>query len=120
MCEAKKGSVPTFETSRGKSIIDITLSNCLASERIKNWEVDTSLSFSDHKYILFDYNNLHKEQKFYRNIKRTDWIAFQSSLWNTSDPKHDLTTREGIDAEAEALATTINSALKQTSAFLRI
>ena len=49
---ANKGSTPTFINSRGhESIIDLTITNSLGSDLIKNWKVDLSFSNIFDEYL---------------------------------------------------------------------
>ena len=55
-----EGSTPTWKTSRGESIIDVTLG--LGNiERVKSWVVDTeNFNFSDHRTIVFEIGGIKK------------------------------------------------------------
>jgi hypothetical protein len=68
---------PTFQTLRGKSSIDITLTNMSLCGAIKNWSVLDIESVSDHKYISFEFNETLNEIKYkstYKyNTKKANW-----------------------------------------------
>jgi len=68
------GSEYTFVTSRASSIIDITLVNQWYHQHftVKDWIVDPSLSFSDHKYISFQAGSFQPLLHSYRKIHTVD------------------------------------------------
>lgn len=75
-----RGSEPTFVTSRGQSIIDLTLASFNISNRILNWTVSSEISLSDHRYILFKIKTVQSENSRYRNPRRTDIELYKSTL----------------------------------------
>ena len=89
---ANKGSTPTFINSRGhESIIDLTITNSLGSDLIKNWKVDLSFSNSDHRYITFNIDSKHHiNPRQVRLTKNTDWDIFDEYL--TTNPTSDINT----------------------------
>jgi hypothetical protein len=46
--------IPTFETIRGRSWIDLTLGNNKLAQNIRRWTCGEEESCSDHKLIFFD------------------------------------------------------------------
>ena len=74
------GSEPTFETSRAKSVIDVTALNNMALQKLHllYWEVGAEASRSDHKYITFTLGKYIPVEESYRNLKRADWELFQT------------------------------------------
>ena len=76
------GSTPTFKTCRAESVIDVTLVNQEAYNllQIKNWKVDESISFSDHRYIRFEVSCCEPERKKSRNLAKADWGQFKILL----------------------------------------
>jgi hypothetical protein len=46
--------IPTFETIRGRSWIDLTLCNNILAQNTGRWTCGEEESCSDHKLILFD------------------------------------------------------------------
>ena len=64
LSSANKGSTPTFINSKGhESIIDLTITNSFGSDLIKKWKVDLSFSNSDHRYITFNIDSKHHNNK---------------------------------------------------------
>ena len=74
-------SDPTFESSRGKSWIDLSIAGCNVADRISSWEVSNKETMSLHKSISFCLaaDNAHKESVCF-NYKKTDWDIFNSQL----------------------------------------
>lgn len=81
---ANSGSLPTFESHVGTSIIDLTLFNLELLHLgldINNWLVDNdTYSFSDHKYIRYNIGNYSPILQFKRNIRNVDWALFRTVL----------------------------------------
>jgi len=50
----KETGIPTFETSRGRSWIDLTLCNSKLSQYTRRWTCGEEESCADHKIIFFD------------------------------------------------------------------
>jgi hypothetical protein len=48
-----RGNERTFCNSRRVEVLDITLGTCELLERIKDWEVSSEPSLSDHRHIMF-------------------------------------------------------------------
>ena len=74
-------SDPTFESSRGKSWIDLSIAGCNVAGRIFSWEVSKKETMSFHKSISFclAVENAHQESVCF-NYKKADWDAFNSQL----------------------------------------
>ena len=51
------GATPTFVSSRGKSIIDLTITSGTIGGSVKDWEVIPDLIDSDHRLIKFKINS---------------------------------------------------------------
>jgi hypothetical protein len=78
--------VPTFETIRGRSWIDLTISNNILAKNTRRWTCGEEESCSDHKLILFDIeggtldcNTFIHARKLYL-IKAEDWHQFENKL----------------------------------------
>ena len=48
------GAVPTFQTKRVGTIIDVTLGSSHLQDLVKNWRVDLDFIGLDHHLITFD------------------------------------------------------------------
>jgi len=97
------GAQPTFVTQTRQTIIDITVANNIALQKITNWKVDPSPSLSDHKYIAFDFafKNRHPTPRF--NPRTLDVDLFKKTVESYLDsiPAVDWSTREGLEILAE-------------------
>ena len=78
--------VPTFETIRGRSWIDLTICNNILAQNTRRWTCGEEESCSDHKLILFDIeggtsdcNTFNHARKRYL-IKAEDWGKFENKL----------------------------------------
>lgn len=83
------GSHPTHENAAGgRTFIDVTLTNDKAHSMLKDWEVKTEQTQSDHNLIQFcmerkrsageEQRNTGKRPKF--NIRKADWNKFRQEL----------------------------------------
>lgn len=75
-----RGNEPTFVTSNRREVIDMALSSPNLSTQVKNWQVSSELSASDHKWIRFKLLADKVEAKVYRDPRKTDWNQFLESL----------------------------------------
>lgn len=77
--ENLENSEPTFYTKNGSSWIDVTLTK---NTLITKWNVDTSESLSDHRYITFATNSKVEPPTLRPayNIKQADWNLFMDHL----------------------------------------
>ena len=66
------GSNPTFRTKMREEILDFTLVNRCAWDRLVGWNVSNVLSFSYHLYIRFQVKSrIQNQAKMFRNVLRT-------------------------------------------------
>ncbi len=74
-----QGADNTFETTRGGSIIDVTLVNARALDLdLGGWEVlENPPSLSDHKYIRFNLGGYMPTREKFRNLRKAPWAEFQ-------------------------------------------
>ncbi|GBN68079.1 Retrovirus-related Pol polyprotein from type-1 retrotransposable element R1 [Araneus ventricosus] len=115
----------TFEGSRGRSWIDVTLCNAPLLDNIFKWKVDMEVTSSDHNSISFSlYTGINPSSLKRKNrtrLENLDLAAFRSFLHNSVGKweSPSLLTRTDIDKEIEQLHEAIASAcrdsrLKQT------
>jgi hypothetical protein len=78
--------IPTFETIRGRSCIDLTLCNNILAQKLRGWTCGENESCSDHNLMRFDTetgtkggNAVDLSWKRY-HIKTEDWGKFQKKL----------------------------------------
>jgi ABC-type lipopolysaccharide export system ATPase subunit len=67
-----KGNEPTFVISNRKEVIDWTLVTAKIGYLVTNWHVSDKISLSDHRYIVFQVDDLDVARLTYRNPKRTN------------------------------------------------
>lgn len=93
-----KNSEPTFQNSRGKSWIDLSIvSNNLIRE-VKNWKVLNEPSYSDHKFIkieIFEEAKLQMfkitktgKQRALTDLLKMDWELQSRNLNNVQEVEH--------------------------------
>jgi hypothetical protein len=73
-----RGNYPTCN-SRRVEVIDITLGSCELLERIKDWEVSSEPSLSDHRHIMFKLVGL-VPAGFFRDPRSTNRDSFWADL----------------------------------------
>jgi hypothetical protein len=78
--------IPSFETNRGRSWIDLTLCNSKLTQNVSRWTCGEEESCADHKIICFDIesrsfeeNAKHILRKRY-NTKVDNWGTFERNL----------------------------------------
>jgi hypothetical protein len=74
-----RGNEPTFCNSRRVEVLNITLGSCELLERIKDWEVSSEPSLSDHRHIMFKLVGS-VPASFFRDLKITNWDSFWEDL----------------------------------------
>lgn len=116
-----RGCEPTFVTSRGQSVIDITLATTDISKFIVNWQVSREETMSDHKAISFVLKEGRVLKSQYRNPRLTDRTAFIShldaSLGNSnsySDLHTPIASVQQLDQEADKLQAGLVSAFEKS------
>ena len=115
------GAEPTFETSRAKSHIDITLAHFNLCDLISDWRVSSTDFCSDHKCIEFEINLIQPSPTPVKNWQSTDWTMFESRVLSKGAKWESpmVWTESILDAETEQFTTEIYSALdKSTPSFI--
>ena len=106
-----KGNDYTFETVRGKSIIDITLSCMGLSSYISNWRVNNDHQMSDHKRLEFVLKLKVSDKIAIRNFDRADWKLFKQILGKTRRSFSDQWNKNKLENETLVLERDITKAL---------
>jgi methionine synthase II (cobalamin-independent) len=75
-----KGNEPTSAVSNRKEVIDLTLGTDKIGDLVTNWHVCDEISFSHHRYIVFQVGDLEVTRLAYRNPKRTNWESYWEDL----------------------------------------
>lgn len=74
------GSEPTWVTSRGQTIIDLTLASDMATDLISDWHVSSEASCSDHRRIRFSLAISLDTPEPKRNPRRTNIPEYRKLL----------------------------------------
>ena len=75
------GNKPTFRTKTREEVLDLTLVNRCAWNRVVGWHFSNVPSFSDHMYIRFQVKSrIQKQAKMFRNVRRTCWNKYVNEL----------------------------------------
>jgi hypothetical protein len=92
-----QGHDPAFCISRRWEVIDITLGSFGVLESIKDWEVSSEPSLSDHRHILFKLVGSVPEGLF-RDQRSTNWDSFREDLRGRLEqgPRMDLKDEAGL------------------------
>ena len=72
---------PTFKTKTREEVLNLTLVNQCAWDRVVGWHVSNVPSFSDHMYIRFQIKSrIQKQTKTFRNVYRKCWNKYVNEL----------------------------------------
>ena len=75
------GNKPTFRTKTREKVLDLTLVNRCAWDRVIGWHVSYVPSFSDHMYTRLQIKSrILKQTKMFRNVRRTCWSMYVNEL----------------------------------------
>ncbi|KAF0752822.1 Uncharacterized protein FWK35_00015234 [Aphis craccivora] len=112
-----EGSVPTFQTSMGSAILDLTLASVRVAASISGWKVHENAVTSDHRLITFGYDDIEEgeieKQKGKRfNVRKADWNVFRQRLAE----KRTLVYSHGVDTAA---ATNYVANVSRTLAYVQ-
>ena len=77
------GTEPTFVNSIRSEAIDITIVSSSYRDRVTNWGVSEEISFSDHRYIVFETENVEPPSVLCRNPKKTNWTQYEAGVAET-------------------------------------
>jgi hypothetical protein len=92
-----RGNEPTFCNSRSVEVLDITLGSCELLERIKDWEVSSEPSLSDHRHIMFKLVGSVPASCF-RDLRSTNCDSFREDLESRLEqgPRIDVKDEAGL------------------------
>ena len=110
-----EGDVFTFNTDKGQSIIDVTLSSSNIGRNIKHWKVKDAVTSSDHLSIQFVMQAECAAAPRRFNFRKCDWTKFQEKLEDrcAEDPS-ELWTEADLETEALKLQSDIQEILGGT------
>ena len=92
-----------IRTKTREKVLDLTLVNRYAWNRVVGWHVSNVPSFSDHTYIRFQVKSrIQKQAKMFRNVRRKCWNRCVNELKQKSNertlrPVPVPSSKEGID-----------------------
>lgn len=112
------GCEPTFVTRARREVLDVTFASATLARYIQNWRVSDVESLSDHKHICFDISfSLSTQTCTFRDIRRTDWEGYKSSLERNLDSMMKvIKTKENLELAAEVLTKSIVNAFEENCA----
>ncbi|GBN25120.1 Retrovirus-related Pol polyprotein from type-1 retrotransposable element R1 [Araneus ventricosus] len=112
----EEDTIPTFDGSRGRSWVDITISDPLLLDNIFKWKVDLEPTCSDHNSISFSlYTGKKTKPRKHRrfNLKNINILSLRSSL-HSEIGNRVLVHATDLDKEVEDYVTKITSACKNS------
>ena len=102
-----RGNIPTFQSLRAQSVIDVTLTSGV---NVWNWHVDESFNGSDHNSIFFDIELDLVAPREIRPWDKADWRKFTDSLDKVRDIPRRITCKK-VDKMVDKLYKDIDIAL---------
>ena len=90
-------SLPTFDSGRGVSWIDVTAAGHKIYDKISCWRIEDISSLSFHKILSFQMKSISKEKSKNINLRRTDWDQFNSILSHKMQLNHLSEKLENLD-----------------------
>ena len=112
-----KGDVPTFQTIRANSIIDVTLSKRID---IADWKVSQKYNASDHNDILFKIIADRLPGREVRPWKDADWSKFQSILGSKKFSIPERITAKKLDKMVSHMYSVLEEALDKACPIRKI
>lgn len=110
-----RGNSPTFVVANRSEVIDITLANSFAEQRIQSWRVSNDESSSDHRYIRFQVTiNASPAPLLRRNIRKANWGTFSRHLEEAAAglPVHPTISSTEVDARVNRLTVALMASLE--------
>ena len=112
-----KGHKPTFITRNRREVLDITLATPEVFLKIKDWAVSDNPSLSDHAMITFHLTITSPAERWYRNVRKTNWKDFKRFLPVERDkllPLNEISSIFELNSRAEAFSKSIHNAYKKS------
>ena len=117
-------SPPTFESSRGRSWIDLTICGHQVFDNLTNWRVNEEETLSLHKMIEFDIvTDLQVDPPVRYNYESTDWNLFNdclsdnfasSNITPDNSPSDKVTLDKLVSEITSIFTKTIESCIKSS------
>ena len=111
-CIENKGNIPTFQSSRYSSFIDVTLSRDMGGT-IREWRVSEEFNASDHNTITYSIDGKMVVVPEHRNWEKGDWALFTDELKKATFYRPEKLTDYKLDKLVGKLYTVINKALNK-------
>jgi hypothetical protein len=108
-----QGTRNTFETSRGQSIIDISISSPNVLDSCSQWQVLQEHSGSDHKLIRFIIETEIAPPPLKQNLSKCNWTLVHQELAQYPLITHSNWSQELIDIETNKLTNFIMEIIDQ-------
>ena len=112
-------AIPTFQTQRGGTIIDVTMGSPRLVEFVQNWEVDLDYVGSDHHLIRFSFTISSQTQRK-RDFRQGDWYLFQKLIAEADYAPPPRWTTDEIDYALDRLYRDIDRALDRSVKKVRV
>ena len=104
---ANRGHVPTFQTFRAQSVIDVTL---IKGIQVQDWHVDTDYNASDHNTIVFRIEADSVSPRSIRRWAKSKWLVFTDMLDKPFTPPVRMTKKK-LDIEVSKMYADLERAL---------
>jgi hypothetical protein len=75
-----QGNEPTSVISNRREVIGLTPGTNWIGNLVRNWQVSAEPSLLDHRYILFQIDNVENTKITFWDPNRTDWISYVDDL----------------------------------------
>ena len=112
-------NIPTFQTQRGGTFIDVSMGSPRLTEFIVDWKVDLDYVGSDHHLICFYFTISSKTQRK-KDFRKGDWKLFQELLNDAVFAAPPRWTPDEIDYALERLYRDIEWALERSVKKVRV
>ncbi|KAE9521654.1 hypothetical protein AGLY_017950 [Aphis glycines] len=118
------GSVPTFQTSMGSAILDLTLASVKVAASIREWKVHDNAITSDHGLITFGYDDIEegdieerKSKSF--NVRKADWNVFRQRLAEKLFDGQSAWLEKDIQSRVDYLTRALNEACRKSMPMIK-
>ena len=111
-----QGAEPTFVVANRSEILDLTLASVQVMNHVKNWRVDKTSSFSDHRIIRFEVGAINQENRTFRNVRKIDKESFERNFNEHINEVilPDITGREELDQANAKIAEVLTVAFEES------
>ncbi|XP_050064894.1 uncharacterized protein LOC126553825 [Aphis gossypii] len=119
-----EGSVPTFQTSMGSAILDLTLASVRVAASISGWKVHENAVTSDHRLITFGYDDIEegeivKQESKRFNVRKADWNVFRQRLAEKLFNGQSTWLEQDIHSRADYLTKALSEACRKSMPMIK-